>query len=148
MENFKQIPGFENYGISPAGEVKNLKTGKILKPQKSNKSKYFIVGLGKSQYIHILMAITYLNHTPNGHIIEVDHRNDNPLDNRLENLQLITQRQNTVKAMHRDLPTGVYKTPSNRYRSVICINSKYKSLGTFDTIEEASNAYQQKLQTI
>jgi hypothetical protein len=152
MENFKQIPGFENYGISPAGEVKNLKTGKILKNVINQRGYYKVDICNNKKYktfkIHQLVAMMYLNHTPDGtQKIVVDHINNDKLDNRVQNLQLISNRENRVRSITRELPTGVYAY-RRKYRSKIYINNKNCYLGIFDTIEEASNAYQQKLQTI
>jgi hypothetical protein len=145
MEHFFILEDYPNYAISRRGEVKNIKTGLILKPRINNN--YLRVGLinngiRKGIYIHQLMAIAYLNHKPNGYNIVVDHINNNPLDNRIENLQLITQRKNTSKDRNRNLPTRVYKTPSNKFCAKIIINGRQKHIGTFSTIEEASQAYQ------
>ena len=39
--NAKIIIGFPNYTISESGEIKNIKTGLILKQTKDNKGGYF-----------------------------------------------------------------------------------------------------------
>lgn len=39
-----------------------------------------------------------------------------------------------------DMPTGVSKLPSGRYRALICVNYKTSHIGVFDTIEEAAKA--------
>jgi len=43
--------------------------------------------------------MAFLNHTPCGHKLIVDHINENKLDNRVENLQLITNKQNVIKSI-------------------------------------------------
>lgn len=48
------------------------------------------------------------------------------------------------KSNLRDLPRGVYTTPSGRYRSSIYRNGENFCLGTFDTIAEAEQAYKEK----
>ena len=41
--------------------------------------------------------MAFLNHKPNGNKLVVDHINNVKTDNRLSNLQIITQRKNTSK---------------------------------------------------
>lgn len=48
------------------------------------------------------------------------------------------------KSNLRDLPTGVCETKSNRYISKIYRNGHHFYLGTFDTIDEAEQAYIRK----
>lgn len=144
MKEYTQIPGFENYGISKDGEVKNLKTERILKTTTSANG-YPTVGLCKKGTVkvisvHSLMAQIFLNHTPN-YITVPDHINGIKTDNRLENLHIITQRQNVSKEITRALPTGVYDYTKNRYRARITYNKKLHTIGIFDTPEEAHQAY-------
>ena len=147
MEDFKQIPGYERYGISRAGQVKNLKTDRILKPFISNNYltiSLFNEGKRKPTSVHVAMAITYLNHIPMGSTLVVDHINKIKTDNRLENLQIITQRENISRSIEKSLPLGVrkYITKSGtKYSSSIRIGNKRLVLGYFNTPEEAHQAY-------
>jgi hypothetical protein len=62
MEYYKKITGYENYSISNLGNVRNDKTGRILKVYKKENG-YLQVQLGGKtvpKYIHRLMAITFL----------------------------------------------------------------------------------------
>lgn len=103
MKTYKEIPGYKNYGISRNGEVMNLKFNKLVKNVLTKGTRYYRVSLSnnskvKTHRIHQLMAITYLNHIPDGtQNLVVDHINNNRLDNRLENLQIITQKENVQK---------------------------------------------------
>lgn len=131
MEDFVIIEDYPNYAISRRGEVKNVKTGRILK--QSQVKKYLYVALhSKTIAVHKLVAITYLGHIPNGHKIVVDHINNDSLDNRVENLQLITQAQNTRKDK---VNPNIYKR-GNKY----AIRIKRVYFGSYNTIEEAKNA--------
>lgn len=79
----------------------------------------------------------------------LDHINGDPADNRFANLRQATQSQNCansrrgknntsgVKGVHWD---GVNK----RWRAAIMFNRKQISIGRFDTIEEAAEAYMEK----
>jgi hypothetical protein len=107
--------------------------------------------LRKSVLIHQLMSSAFLGYKWNGNKLVVDHIDSNKLNNRLDNLKLITQRENIAKerTLKSGLPVGVsYSKNINKYRSRISINLKEIYLGSFNTPEEASQAYQNKLKTI
>jgi hypothetical protein len=60
MEQYKNINGFENYSISNFGNVRNDKTGRILKPSIDSHGYYkvdlFNDGKKSTKKIHILVA--------------------------------------------------------------------------------------------
>tara|TARA_R110001599_G_scaffold64929_1_gene183065 strand:+ start:1158 stop:1655 length:498 start_codon:yes stop_codon:yes gene_type:complete len=147
----ERIIDHPEYSINKQGDVYSHKWGRVRKLKKclSNASgrAYLRVGLssgGKRHfaYIHQLMAIQYLGHTPCGMRDVVDHIDNNKINNHLSNLQITTTRHNSIKDISsRSLPLGVYPNRS-KYKSSIHIEGKNVHLGTFDTIEEASMAYQ------
>lgn len=158
MEIWKAIKGYEGiYEISNLGRVKSFKLGieKLLKPTIGKNGYYTISlcenGIKKTKYIHQLVAIAFLNHIPCGHKLVVDHKNQVRYDCRLENLQIITQRENTDK---KHLPsTSKYVGVSwinnrKKWQSYITINGKVKHLGLFNSEIEAHNAYQSKLNSL
>ena len=84
----------------------------------------------------------FLNHKPNKEFV-VDHINNIKLDNRLENLQLITQRENSSKDRK---GTSVYRGVSwakqnKKWIAQITINKKKINLGYFTIELNASKAY-------
>jgi len=153
------VPGYERYEVSTEGEVRSLNyrgTGKtkMLKPRMLKKYlvvKFSVRGKYKVFRIHQLVAMAFLGHTPNGNTLQVDHIDENRLNNNLDNLQIITNRANISKsyALSRDLPTGVsYDRSRNLYRSRIVVEKKQVFLGRFRTAEEASEAYKKALKEI
>ncbi len=98
-----------------------------------------------------LIAMAFLNHVPCGYKIVVDHIDNNSLNNNINNLQLVSQRQNVSKEKHRKVFTSSYLGVSfckqtNKWRADINVKCKLKFLGRFDTEVEASQAYQKALQ--
>ena len=157
-EIFKDIPDYEGlYQISNFGRVKSLKFNKerILKSGVGGNGYLFVIlcneGKRKNINIHQLVVMAFLGHTPCRYKIVVDHINCDEQDNRLENLQLISQRENTSKDRKGGSSkyTGVnWHKASNKWISAIIINGKKKHLGLFKCELEASAAYQRKLKEL
>jgi hypothetical protein len=78
--------------------------------------------------------------------IEVDHINGDGLDNRKQNLRLCNKSQQAANTGPNRCNTSGYKGVSfcrreNKWRSYITHNSKFRSLGYYETKEEAAFAY-------
>jgi hypothetical protein len=76
---------------------------------------------------------------------EVDHKDRDPLNNKMDNLRLATHAQNMANSSRyrgskSGLPRGVCKN-GNRYAAQIRLNGKLTYLGSFLTVEAASAAY-------
>jgi hypothetical protein len=167
IEIWKDIPGYEGiYQVSDMGNVKSLSREmllkgeypiiikeKILKPSRLSNG-YLILGLSKNGFIkkitvHTLVAMVFLNHKPDGtNKICVDHINNIKTDNRLVNLQLISQRENTSKDKKNGTSkyVGVSLKKSNKkWIASININNKVKHLGYFTDEYEAHLEYEKAL---
>ena len=155
MEIWKNVLGYEGiYEVSSLGRVKSLKFGKerILKPC-IDSTGYLCFNLckkgsRKSIKVHQFVAMAFLNHKPNKYKLVVNHKNFNKTDNRVDNLELITQRQNTnLKHLKSSSQyVGVYwSRKTNKWIAQIQVNRKSKYLGAFKNEIDASNAYQNEL---
>ena len=157
-EIFKDIVGYEgSYQISNLGNVKSIKfkKEKILKAPMNTGYRVVCLSLNnknKVLYVHQLVAMAFLNHTPNGYNgLIVDHINNIKTDNRLENLQLISNRENTSKDRKgcTSKYTGVcWNKRNNKWLSQIIINGKTKYIGCFNCELEAHLEYQKELEML
>lgn len=106
----------------------------------------------KTVRAHQMMASAFLNYKfTNDRKTVIDHIDSNRSNNRLNNLRIISQRENCSKerTLKKGLPVGVYFIKRNKkYRACITINGKYIHLGYFNTAEEASNEYKKKFLTL
>lgn len=160
-EIWKDVPDYEGlYQVSDLGRKKSLnfkQTGKqkILQGcvlntgyhqfslQKEKTSKRFLA--------HQLVAMAFLNHDPHSNKIVVNHINFDKLDNRLVNLEVVSQRQNANRkhCKSKSKYIGVTKRGDNKkWVATIYHNAKIIYLGSFKTEIEASISYQKALKQI
>lgn len=98
---WKNIVNFENYLISDKGEIKSIKTGKIMKPW-LNKEGYLtitlknIYGKRKTFKVHRLVARTFIPNPDNK--ITVHHIDKNKQNNKINNLEWRTHKEQ--RAIH------------------------------------------------
>lgn len=95
-EAWKIINGFENYEVSTFGNIRNIKTQKILALNKEE-GRYSFVGLWNNKKrtncrVHRLVAIAFIPNPDNKP--QVNHKNLNKHDNRVENLEWVTPKEN------------------------------------------------------
>lgn len=90
---------------------------------------------GKREYIHRLVYMYHNNSIPKGYI--VDHINRNKLDNRIENLRLVTAQENTFNASN----TKGYVYSRGRYTARLRVDNKTYYIGNYSTAELAEQAY-------
>lgn len=157
-EIWKDVPTYEGlYQVSSFGRVKSLikwngTNERILNLQKGSTG-YLKIVLCKNTIkttfkVHQVVAMAFYGHVRNGFKIVVDHKDNNKLNNRADNLRLTTNRDNATK----DLKSGTskyigvsYNSSSNKWISCIRFKGTSVYLGLFDIEIEASNAYQKAL---
>ncbi len=99
MEQWKWIPGYENhYMISTNGVVKSFKNGKeYIRSLEVDKNGYLRIRLYKNGatskfMVHRLVALTFIENPLNKE--QINHINEDKQDNRIENLEWSTPKEN------------------------------------------------------
>lgn len=169
QEIFNDIPNYEGYyQVSNFGNVKSLPRiiehsisgyqtlrERILKLSVSGTG-YLSVslcknGISETYLVHQLVAITFLNHKPNGFKLVCNHKNFNILDNRVENLEIVTNRENSNQKhiKHSSKYTGVtWRKDHKKWCSQIRISGKKMHLGYFTNEYDASLAYEKAIKHV
>lgn len=157
IEIWKNIKEYPDYEVSNLGNIKSLKHGKEkIKKQHVNTNGYLSVSLlkngkQKTKTIHQLVAICFLYHEPDKQKLVINHKDFNRLNNNIENLEIVTTRENTNQKHFKSSSSYVGVSWCNTYKkwySSIRIKGKTKNLGYYFNEIEASNAYENKLKEI
>lgn len=91
MEEWRDIEGYEGlYQVSNEGNVRSLKTEEvIMNPVRQESGHLFVYfyknGIGEPHYVHRLVAQAFIPNHNNYDVVH--HKNENPEDNRVENLE-------------------------------------------------------------
>lgn len=105
---------------------------------------YWQIGIGKTRCLaHRLAWYFTYGYFPEENI---DHINQDKLDNRIINLRICTVSQNACNApKHKDNRTGYkgvdFDKRRNKFRARIRVDNKQTHIGYFNTVEEAARAY-------
>lgn len=100
---------------------------------------------GHRDRAHRIVWMMHNGHIPEGYTI--DHKDNDPSNNHIDNLRLATHSQNTsnrrlVYGVNNSGYKGVFHVARvNKWRAQITANGKCKSLGYFDTPEQGHAAY-------
>ena len=106
---------------------------------------YYRVRHGGSKHLWHSLVWEYFNGPkPDG--MDVDHTNNNPADNRVENLQLLTHKQNSqcCRAYANNstgYPGVTWNKRKRKYTAQIRVDGHRKHLGRFHDPKEAYQAY-------
>lgn len=125
-EDYEKVKQYKWYAITTNG-VKLYCQGTLERGEKV-RLHHFVLGIRKNELKGLV----------------VDHINGDSLDNRKENLRIVTQQENMRNMKSNNPMTGIKKYQLKdgtwRYSSRITHNYQTITLGTFNTLEEAQEA--------
>jgi hypothetical protein len=157
-EIFKDIIGYEGiYQVSNLGNVKSFKRNKekLLSPCAGKSGyKHFIAikqNKRKTLKVHQEVAKCFLGHVQCGYNKVVNHINFNKTDNRVENLEIVTTRENSNKKHLKSSSDYIgvsFVKNSSKWCSRIVFNGVKINLGTFSNEKEAAKYYDDALNSI
>lgn len=100
--------------------------------------------------VHRLVCMAF-HGLPNGKM-DVNHKNKDKTDNRPENLEWISHRENVLHGQAGRSSTGfvgIYFHPKrNRFQGSILVGKKRHGIGDHKTLQEAVNAYKNKVESL
>lgn len=112
---FKDIPNYANYMISTCGEIYSKKLKRLccatILPNGYHKIKLKNdMNTYKDLYVHVLVAMTYLQYIPSTNKIVINHKDGNKGNNTLDNLEIITQKENMEHSVKMN-NTKIFRKP-------------------------------------
>jgi len=116
---WKKIKDNSNYSVSTDGNIRNDNTGRILKYYVRNGYKSITLSKNntkKTYNIHTIVAENFLDKPSPKHI--VNHKNEDKLDNNLENLEYVTYRENTMYSMTKTRSRNEATVDLNNFKSI------------------------------
>jgi len=138
----KDINGYEGlYAVDENGSVWSYRKKDWLSPGPSGRG-YHQINLCKdgkieTYLVHRLVAQAFLDDYSED--LQVDHIDGNKLNNKLENLRMVTGQKNQWN--RRGAKGYCWNKRAEKWMARIALNSKNKYLGSFDTEAEAREAY-------
>lgn len=133
VETFVKIDGFEKYEVSNLGKVRNIKSGRILKPSLNNNG-YLVHRLSehnkqKQIYLHRIIAISFIDNSEGKPC--VNHIDENKANNDLSNLEWCTIRENNIHG------TRIKRIAEKHFIKVIQLDLNDNVLNVFKSMVQA-----------
>jgi hypothetical protein len=151
-EIWQDIPEWDDYQVSNLGRVR--RKPKLLKEQTIKGRKFVSLRRGGKNRLFAVsqvVAMGFLDHTPCGFDLVVDHIDNNPLNNNVDNLQVITNAENVTKDKigQSSKFMGVqWHEKGKKWRASCCFKGKRYYIGLFNCEFAAHCAYAMKLKQL
>lgn len=146
MENWRDIANFEGYQASDYGRIRSFTNNRhgicdnwhLLKPQPNHKGYYTVcLGRGNRRLVHRLVAEAFIPNPDNLPLVR--HMDDNPKNNRADNLQWGAQKDNMQDCVqHGRLVRDTRAAIESKKKKVIAISKEDGRRIAFDSLSDAA----------
>ncbi|AGI11221.1 putative HNH endonuclease [Lactococcus phage phi7] len=156
VETFVKIEGFEKYEVSNLGKVRNIKSGRVLKPYLHKESGYLRLFLcennkKKNLLLHRIIATAFIDNPEEKP--RVNHIDKNKLNNDLSNLKWCALREKVIQLDLNDNVLNAFESMKQAERETgtptgnisKCCNGRAKSAGGYKWIKKEK---EEKMETI
>lgn len=146
-ERWKPIPGYLNYEVSNYGQVRSVartdakghkRKGKILKQYPDGygymQVTLYNYGKGRSAKVHQIVMKTFVGQCPKGY--QVNHIDENKANNRINNLEFVTPKQNSNHGTRNERLSKAFSKP------VKCIETGEIYYGIHEASKQTNISYQ------
>ena len=154
---WKPIPGWERYMVSTFGRIVSIgkpymqnniprcRKPSLMHPVKSdNNPPYFVIRLSdglchrKCFAVHRLLALTFIPNPEN--LPYVNHKDENSLNNRVENLEWCTQQYNCNYGTHNQRMAKTLSEIAYQKRKVAKLSLNDVLISVYDSIKDAAKS--------
>lgn len=130
------------YGDKEAGQCR----------YKDGRPTYVIIRIGDHRY-YAHRLVWMIHYGVDAGQLQIDHINRDPSDNRIDNLRLATNQENSFNSPARtykenDAPRGIIKYLDGRFEATLKFNDKMFHLGVYSSAKEAQNARREKAEEL
>lgn len=147
-EIWRPVPNFEIfYMASNMGRVYSKRYRKLFSATPDTRGyPQVMLSNGKETKcfkVHMIVWDTFGDRPRDGRVLTVDHIDENKRNNRIDNLQLLTNRENKVKSVGKNgrLPGCWLRWDKKKWIASISVGKKSTHLGCYNSEVEAHKAY-------
>ncbi len=108
LSEFVEIPNYVNYMVSKKGDIYSKTIKRLCRitvlpngyhkiKLKSDNGEY------KDLYVHVIVAMAYLNYIPTTNMIVINHKDGVKGNNVLDNLEIVTHKENMKHSVHMNI---------------------------------------------
>ena len=135
----------ERYSYDPeTGEIKHKRLKRVVGTVTAEGYLQFFFRMGSERPGPLAHRAAWLLHSGSWPDGEIDHINGIKTDNRMCNLRVVTRSENAMnRSVRRDTKCGLkgVQASGSKFVAKLCRDGRSYYVGTFDTAEQASEAY-------